>query len=155
MVPGPVAGIRFIHDAALKSYDDQMRWIDALDTKAGILIAADGLLAGLLVTSDPRGSAAPRGLVLALSLIVMASLVTALIAFITRHYEVAPDIDRFSVPDIGHENQMVTIALEGYLNAIEINEKKVAEKATFLFWAGGTLLLAAVLATVYFVYLIL
>lgn len=59
-----------MHDAAAKAYEDQMRWIDTLDGKAGILMAGDGVIAGLIMT---------QGSVLTKSPTTIAATVTALL----------------------------------------------------------------------------
>lgn len=41
-------GAPFAFEMALRSLDEQLERINALDTKAGVLIAADGVIVGLL-----------------------------------------------------------------------------------------------------------
>lgn len=86
-------GIGYAHQAASKTFDDQMRWIDALDTKAGILMAADGVIVSLVVTTDSILLSAPKPVGIAATGLLFISLVFALLAFSTRRYEVAPDLE--------------------------------------------------------------
>lgn len=49
---GVPQGAEFAFDSAIRSLDDQLSRIDALDAKAGILLVADGILAGLIFGRD-------------------------------------------------------------------------------------------------------
>ena len=119
-------GIAYAHEAASKSYDDQMQWIDALDTKAGILMAADSVIVSLVMTPDSVLTRAPIPVAVVITFALFWSLVLALLAFSTRRYEIAPDIDRL-LQQMQHldDNSLKWIALEGLANALEVNESKV------------------------------
>jgi hypothetical protein len=82
-------GSSFAYEVAIAALDDQLRRIEALDSKAGILIAADGVLIGLLFSEPSRLVEAPRALSVAVGLVVI-SLLLALISFANRRYRVAP-----------------------------------------------------------------
>jgi hypothetical protein len=146
-------GITYTHDMALKTYDDQMKWIDALDTKAGILMAADGLTVGLVMASDSVLSNAPTLVGVTTATWLFLSLVFALLAFSTRRYEVAPDIDPL-VLQMQHLDDLALkwIALEGLMNAIEVNESKVGRKAGYLFASATGLLVAILVLASFFIY---
>ena len=83
-------GAGFAYDVGIRAIDEQLRRIEALDSKAGILIAADGVLVGLLLGGRSllgRIPALASGLGLAL---VLASLLLALLSFAGRQYSSAP-----------------------------------------------------------------
>lgn len=150
------AGVEYAHDAALKSYDDQMRWIDALDSKAGILMAADGVIMSLLMSRESLLATAPSPVGMATATCLFISLVLALLAFSARRYEVAPDLDPL-VAQMQHldNDALKWTALEGLANAVEVNETKVATKASYLFLAAIALLAAILILAVYFIYLLI
>jgi len=67
-----------------RALDEQLRRIEALDAKAGILVAADGVLGGLLFGAGSVIRNAPRGVAISASVALIASLVLALLAFANR-----------------------------------------------------------------------
>ena len=54
-------GASFAFDNAARSLDEQLGRIESLDAKAGVLLAADGVLAGLLFATDSVLFQAPVG----------------------------------------------------------------------------------------------
>jgi len=52
-------GINFTYTQAEKALDDQLRWIDQLDGKAGVLLAAGGVISGLILSNDSVLFASP------------------------------------------------------------------------------------------------
>ncbi len=146
-------GIAYAHQAASKSYDDQMRWIDALDTKAGILMAADGAIVSLVVTGDSVLLIAPKLIQIAAPGLLFISLVFALLAFSTRRYEIAPDLEPL-VRQMQHldDDGLRWIALEGLVNAVEVNESKMNAKAEHLFFSAVALLMAILVLAGFFIY---
>lgn len=149
-------GIAYAHQAASKAYDDQMRWIDALDSKAGILMAADGVIVSLIVTSDSIFLSAPKLVGIGVAGFLFIALVFALLAFSTRRYEVAPDLEPL-IRQMQHleDDGLRWIALEGLANAVEVNESKVNAKAEHLFFSAVALLAAVLVLAAYFIYLLL
>ena len=146
-------GIEYAHEAASKAYDDQMQWIDALDTKAGILMAADGVIVSLVLTADSVLTRAPILVAVVITIALFISLVMALISFSTRAYETAPDIERL-LQQMQHldDGGLKWIALEGLSNALEVNESKVDRKSGYLFLSAMGLLLAILVFAFFFVY---
>ena len=146
-------GIAYAHDAAAKTYDDQMRWIDALDSKAGMLMAADGVIVSLLVTRDSVLATSPNIVAIGTAGSLFISLVFALLAFSTRRYEVAPDLDPL-LQQMQHldNDGLRWIALEGLVNAVEVNESKVDTKAQHLFSSAVALLVAILILAGRFIY---
>src|SRR5918996_4632552 len=83
-------GASFAFEMGIRTLDDQLRRVDSFDTKAGILIAADGVLAGLLFSARPSLVGSPRVLAISVAFLVTMSLLLALIAFANRRYRTAP-----------------------------------------------------------------
>jgi hypothetical protein len=83
-------GAPFAYNVAGAALDEQLRRIEVLDSKAGILIAADGVLAGLLFGRSSLILAAPRALSAIVVGLVLISLLLGLIAFANRRYGTAP-----------------------------------------------------------------
>lgn len=77
----------------------------------------------------------------------------ALIAFATRQYEIAPDVDRL-VDHMRHldDAALKWIALENFAVARDLNEVKIGRKANFLFFSGSTLLVAVLIIGANFIY---
>lgn len=85
------AGAAFAYEVATKSLGEQLRTIDSLDTKASVVMAADGILAGLLFRADSLLARAPRSLALPAVVVLFASMGCALGGLMTRRYETAPE----------------------------------------------------------------
>lgn len=92
----PPPGAAFVYDTALSSLKEQQRSIDALDTKAGILIAANGVIASLVLVADSLLAKAPTSAAITISALIFLSLALALLAFGTRRYEIAPDVNELA-----------------------------------------------------------
>jgi hypothetical protein len=84
-------GASFAYDAAVASLDEQLQRIEALDSKAGIVIAADGVLMALLFGRSSLITKAPTWLAATAVGMVAISLLLALIAFANRRYRTAPN----------------------------------------------------------------
>ena len=82
----PPKGAQFAYDTAIRSLDDQLRRIESLDSKAGILIGAGGVLAGLLAGGRSLLLETSKYLALATTSLLIISLVFALFAFFNRKY---------------------------------------------------------------------
>lgn len=74
------AGASFAYDTAVAALAEQLRRFGVLDSKAGILIAADGVLAGLLFGRSSLIPAAPRSLAATVVGLVVLSLLLGLVA---------------------------------------------------------------------------
>ena len=85
------AGASFAYSVALRTLDEQLRNIEALDTKAGVLIAADGLILALLAGQERSLAGVPAAVLVAIIGAVTSSLIAALLSFTTRRYETAPN----------------------------------------------------------------
>lgn len=117
-----------------------------------MLLAAGGIIAGVVIASDSPLVRAPAAIVAIASTLLVASLILALVAFATRKYETAPNPDALiaGLPEY-EEEYLMWRALPDILTALEINESKVREKAAYLFYSGLGLLLAVVVFGSYYV----
>lgn len=136
----------------MRSIDEQLRRIESLDTKAGVLIAADGVLAGLLFSRGSLLLAAPAWLNTVAAAALLASLVLALAAFANRRYDTAPTahavIRLMSAP----EGWLRWRFLGNILDAIRLNGRKLTWKARFLTAALFFLIASVTLLGGYFMY---
>lgn len=82
----PPKGGQFAYETAIRSLDDQLRRIESLDSKAGILIGAGGILAALLAGGGSPILEGSRHLALATTVLLNASVTLALLAFFNRSY---------------------------------------------------------------------
>jgi hypothetical protein len=150
----PPPGTDFLFERAARGLDDQMRWIDALDTKAGVLMAADAVIAGLVLSRDSLLLQGPWWVAVAVAGLLLMSLLLALFSFSTRRFELAPSVASL-VPAVkagGTAAEMRWRALTGLIEALEINEPKVSQKANLLFFSACSLTLAVGLFGGYFVF---
>jgi hypothetical protein len=149
--PAPPGG-DFVFDAAVRAFTDQMRWIDALDTKAGVVMAADAVLAGLVLTRGSILLDAPVWVGILVALLLFVSFVLALLSFSTRRFGIAPDVSALaSEVDTATPSSLRWTALSEILDALEMNEPKVGQKANLLFASGLGLMLAIASFASYFV----
>ena len=118
-------------------------------------MAADGVIVSLVVTTDSVLLSAPKPVGIGVTGLLFISLVFALFAFSTRRYEVAPDLDPL-IQQMQHleDDGLRWIALEGLVNAVDVNESKVDAKAEHLFLSAVALLLAILTLAGYFIYLL-
>lgn len=143
----------FAFDTAMRGLADQMRWIDALDTKAGVLMAADAVLAGVVLTRGSILLRAPVWLGVAVAVLLLSSLLLALLSFATRRFDLAPDIPVLvSAATVESERSLRWAALPAVQEALAMNEPKIAQKANLLFYSGCTLMLAALFFGGYFIF---
>jgi hypothetical protein len=141
-LPPPPQG-DFVFDTAVRALDDQMRWIDALDVKAGVLMASDGVIAGLVLTRGSILLQAPLWVGVLVALLLFVSLVLALLSFSTRRFEIAPDIVSLATrSQTETEASLRASAVPGIIDALQINESKVGQKANLLFMSGTGLMLS-------------
>jgi hypothetical protein len=146
-------GLGYVHDAARKAYEEQTRWIDALDTKAGILMAANGVIVGLVLSPRSVLTEAPKAVAVAIPALLFASLVFSLAAFATRQYEIAPDVSQIAVfmRNLDEAN-LRRVGLNSFLRALNVNELKVGQKARLLYCASLTLLAGVLVFASFFIY---
>jgi hypothetical protein len=145
-------GASFAFDVARTSLDEQLGRIEALDGKAGILIAAGGVLAGFLFGRGSLLLDAPRLIVGIAAIALTSSLVFALLAFWTRRYDLAPRPEALSQLMEAREEWLRWRFIPNVLNAIAVNRRKLALKSAFLTWAMVCLIVAVLLLGGYFIY---
>jgi hypothetical protein len=139
----PPPGGDFAFDTAVRAFADQMRWIDALDTKAGVLMASDAVLAGLVLTRGSLLLDAPAWIGVLVALLLFISFVLALLSFSTRRFGVAPDVSALaSEAATATASSLRWGALSDIVDALEMNEPKIGRKADLLFASGVGLMLA-------------
>lgn len=145
-------GASFAFDVARTTLEEQLRRIEALDGKAGILIAAGGVLAGFLFGRGSLLLDAPRLIVGIAAIALTSSLVFALLAFWTRRYDVAPRPEALSQLMAAREEWLKWRFIPNVLNAIAVNRRKLALKSAFLTWALVSLIATVLLLGGYFIY---
>jgi hypothetical protein len=83
-------GATFAFDIAHGALDKQLSRIDSIDTKAGVLLAADGILAGLIVARGSVLETAPWWIAVPAIISILLSFGATLRALAGRSYEIAP-----------------------------------------------------------------
>ena len=126
------AGASFAYAVALRTLDEQLRRIEALDTKAGVLIAADGLVLVLIAGGDPPLRGAPASVLVAILAAVTSSLIAALLSFTTRRYETAPNADAAIHLMTAAPTWLEWRFLGNMQDAIRANRRKLRTKTRFL-----------------------
>jgi hypothetical protein len=148
----PPTGSDFVFDAAVRAFDDQMRWIDALDTKAGVVMAADAVLAGLVLMRGSMLLEAPLWVGVLVAALLFLSFVLALCSFATRRFGIAPDLSALAEQaTTDTPSSLRASALSEILDALEMNEPKIGQKANLLFLSGVALMLAIASFAGYFI----
>ena len=137
---------------ARDALDEQLQRIDSLDSKAGILLAADGILAGLIFGHETFARSAPAGVAIASGFFLLVSLAAAVIAFANRDYEVAPKPDEVIALARASEDWIRWHVLGNVLDAVAANGKTLAWKARLLATGQLALLVSLVPLGGYFIY---
>jgi hypothetical protein len=148
-------GASFAYSVAVGALDDQLRRIEALDTKAGILMAVDGVIAGLLFGRASLLIDAPRLIGVLAIVFVVASLLQALIAFANRRYDLAPQPEAAIRLMAAPGDWLKWRFLGNLQGAISENGTKLTRKARLLTGALVSLIATVGLLGAYFVYAIL
>ncbi len=156
MVDQPAhSGASFAFDNAAKALDEQLGRIESLDAKAGVLLAADGVLAGLLFATDSVLFQAPRILGVAVTVSLLFSILLALLAFSTRKYETAPTPEAvIGLMEQGSEAWLKWSFLGNLILALTINRSKLGRKTRLLGSAIALLFMVVLLLGTYLIYLL-
>ena len=149
---GVPQGAVFAFDTATGALDEQLRRIDALDSKAGILLAADGIIASLIFSRSSLPVDAPTFVSLAAGIAVLSSLIAALVAFANRNYQVAPAPEAVTALASAPADWIRWRFMGNMLDALDINRVKLGQKAKWLTFGQLTLLAGVGLLGGYFVY---
>jgi hypothetical protein len=137
------AGAGFAYQVAVRTLDEQLRRIEALDTKAGVVIAAGGLVIGLLAGERSSLVEAPTWVRVTVLGTVTFSLVLALLAFSARRYDTAPNPDA-AVRLMTAEPEWLEWRFLGNLSdSIAANRSKLSTKSRLLSSALSTLIAGA------------
>lgn len=139
-------GAPFAFDMALRALDEQLGRIEALDTKAGVLVAADGVVAGFLLGRGSVLARAPLPLARAVIALLFLSMCSALLAFATRRWETAPAPEAMARwLGGGDEGWLRWRFLPNVLDALDDNRPQLRRKARLLALALATLLVTIAL----------
>jgi hypothetical protein len=144
-------GAPFAYDVAIRRLDDQLERISALDTKAGVLMAVDGVLIGLLLGADSLLLKAPLLVATGVIGLVVLSILLALFSFLNQRYQTAPEPAAAIRFMMAAQDWLKWRFLGNLESALETNDRKLRRKA-WLLTAGTVILIAAVvLLGAYFV----
>ena len=145
-------GASFAFDIGEQALSEQLRRADALDTKAGVLVAANGLvLFGLLLSSNSFVVGSPIGVQFSIVVLTIASLLSALAAFSTRRYDLAPrpeSVIRLMARD---EAWLRWRFLGNVESAVAQNRRKLVRKSMLLTLSLASLFLTVTTMGLYFV----
>lgn len=148
-------GASFAYSVAERNLDEQLARIEALDGKAGILMATDGVLAGLLFARSSLLFEMPRSLAAVTVTLVGASLLLALTAFATRQYRTAPQADPVIRMMSAGEDWLRWRFLGNLQESLDRNNSKLTAKARWLSAALFSLMGAIALLVGYFLFSVL
>jgi hypothetical protein len=122
---------------------EQLARIDSLDQKAGIVLAAGGIVGGLVLAPGDRFAAFPTWLAIVIVVTIVASLLGSLIALANRRYELAPAPERVASLAGADEDRLRWMFIGNLLEAVELNRAKLRTKSRWL-TASQSALFAAV-----------
>jgi len=134
------AGASFAYETSLCSLEEQLRRIEALDTKAGVLLAADGILAGFLFSRGSILLRAPDWIAISAALAILASMALALVGFAARQYKASPKPEAIVRRAGASEAWLKWRFVPNVLRAFDLNAIKLATKARFIVLSLLTLL---------------
>src|SRR5687767_6123457 len=116
---------RFAYDVVRDALKEQLARIDSLDQKAGIILAAGGIVGGLALSPDAdRLSAFPAWLAILIVVTLVGSLLGALVALANRRYELAPTPERVASLAGADEDRLRWMFIGNVLEAVELNRGK-------------------------------
>jgi hypothetical protein len=147
------SGAPFAFEIARRALDEQLERINALDTKAGVLIAADGVIMGLLAGERSVVTRAPSWTGIIVLATIGVSLILSLLAFTTRRYETAPRPEAVIRLMAAEPGWLRWRFLDNMREALRNNREKLRIKTRFLsasltsLIAGSTLLGGYLIAT--------
>ncbi len=118
-----------------------------------MLLAAGGVIAGLVLTGDSILQWAPPILTILIVGFLIGSVILSLSSFATRHYETGPDAADLAarMQHLGDAG-LQQLAIPPLLEAIDINDSKVNQKAALLSYSGICLMLGTFFISLYYLY---
>jgi isoprenylcysteine carboxyl methyltransferase (ICMT) family protein YpbQ len=123
-------GSGFAYDLGERILAAQSARADATDTKAAVVMAVVGVLAGFLFQGPFRE--APRPVILMASVSVLFSMVTALGSFWTARYSRAPEFLAVTARAQNTESWLKWRFLPNLADAIAVNDRKLQVKVNYL-----------------------
>jgi hypothetical protein len=148
-------GSSFAYDVAVFSLEEQRKRIDALDSKAGVTLAAAGVFAGFLFRGDSLLRGAPSAVGAGGSILLVLSMLAALLAFANRRYRIAPAAEAVAGMMSFPDEWLKWRFLGNLLEAVEVNRAKLSDKTRWLTAAQAALLAAVGVIGGYFVYVLI
>ncbi len=142
----------FAFEIARAALAEQLTRIDALDSKAGLLLAADGLIAGLLFGQQTLLRQAPVWVTVGAAIGVLGAFTCALVAFAARHYQLAPEPGKVAELAQAPSDWLQWRFIGNVLKAVDTNRAKLDRKATWLICGQALLLAALMVLGGYFIY---
>lgn len=136
----------FAFDVSSSALSEQLARIDSIDSKAGVLLAADGILAGLIFGGDSIVATAPPWLAILAGVGILLSFTASLGAFAARDYRLAPRPEEVAQLSGATEAWIRWNLIGNVLEAVETNRGTLRRKARYL--AAGQLLLLVTLVPV-------
>ena len=122
----------FVFDIATRSLDEQLHRVEALDSKAAALLAADLIVTGLVVGGDRTLAAVPAWIVAVSTTGILMSLIAAVRAFANQRYLVAPEPGVTAMLANAPEDWIRWRLMGNMLRSIETNRAKLQQKARWL-----------------------
>lgn len=130
-------GSGFAYDLGERILASQSAQVDAVDTKAAVILAVDGVIAGFLLRSPFHN--APRTAAIVASSSLLVSLISALLAFWTARYSTGPEFAAVAGRVRGSEAWIKWRFLPNLAEAIQANEVKLKRKNRLLVTALSAL----------------
>ena len=143
-------GSGFAYDLGERILAAQSAQVDAIDTKAAVILAVDGVFAGFLLRSPFHDAPRTAAFVATSSLIV--SLISALLAFWTARYSTIPEFGPVADRVQGTEAWLKWRLLSNLAEAIQANEVKLKRKNRLLMTALSALFVLVLYAGGYLLY---
>jgi len=132
---GIPAGSDFAYEVGIRALEAQSRRVDSLDTKCGVILAVDGVLAGLLFGSYQDLDLVSKPIAVSVTTLLLLSFLAALRAFSTREYAAAPKFQAVSAWIVRDEEWLKWRFLGNIQEAELENSKKLERKVRWLWWS--------------------
>lgn len=125
----------FAFEIATRSLVEQLHRVEALDSKAAALLAADLIVTGLIL-GGARALTDVPGWIIAVSTIgILLSLLAAIRAFANQRYLVAPEPGVVAVLANASEDWIRWRLMGNMLQSVQTNRSKLEQKARWLTWS--------------------
>ncbi|MGI9194590.1 MAG: hypothetical protein ACR2FO_08820 [Actinomycetota bacterium] len=141
----PPVGAAFTFDIGVRALEAQSRRVDAIDTKAAVVLAVDGVLAGFFLNRPVASPHPPIWLALLAGTALLVSAITAVLSLWTRKYSTAPQFAAIT-PMMDNEESYLKWRFLGNIEEAEVaNDVKLRRKVRFLTYALSSLLVEIIL----------